>query len=245
MEYGAQLEKLNKWVGQRLTGCPVRDGVTFHNNNEKIFKILRRRRGWYIEFSVPVPACQGLTELTLEEAKTKKLGRTRWIYRGTSDENVQKLVAAAIASLPQPYRIVPAMTREVRVVSEYTCPCHKKWEKIIEDASLSKEVLFPLKEAWRYLKAKSYDEFIHKIGEVLRISMTRILSENGIEASGNLYEQIDLAIDRKILPQFLKVEAEEISENKVFERHFESQDRAYPVALMLSSFTSKVIKYVK
>lgn len=245
MEYGAQLEKLNKWVGQKLTGCPVRDGVTFHNNNEKIFKILRRRRGWYIEFSVPVPACQGLTELTLEEAKTKKLGRTRWIYRGTSDENVQKLVASAIANLPQPYRIVPAMTREVRVVSEYTCPCHKKWERIIEDATTPEVIITPLKEAWKYLKQKSYNEFIHQIGEVLRISTARMLSENGIEASGNIYKQIDLAIERKILPQFLKVEADEISENQVFERNFESQERAYPVALMLISFTSKVIKFVK
>lgn len=245
MEYGAQLEKLNKWVGQKLTGCPVRDGVTFHNNNEKIFKILRRRRGWYIEFSVPVPACQGLTELTPEEARTKKLGRTRWIYRGTSDENVQKLVAAAIASLPQPYRVVPAMTREIRVVSEYTCPCHSKWERIIKDASIPQEIVSPLKEAWRLLKRKSYNEFIRQIGEVYQISISRKLNEKGIDASGNVYEQIERAINHKILPQFLKVEAEELSANMVFERHFENQERAYPVALMLVSFTSKIIKFLK
>ncbi|HVJ49479.1 hypothetical protein [Desulfitobacterium sp.] len=245
MEYQSQLEKLHEWVGQKLTSCPVRDGVTFHNHNEKIFKILRRRKGWYIEFSVPVPECPGLQELTDEEAKTRKLGRTRWIYRGTSEENVRKLVTTAMASIPQSRIVEPAMARDVRIVSEFTCPCLKKMEKLQNASNLPQEISQQLEEACDLLGSERYNDFIPKIGQTLKNITSHMLQENGIEPSGDLRDQLNSLIEREIISSSLKEEVEELFNRKVLERHFEDQKRAYPLALMLVSFTSKLINIGK
>lgn len=242
MEYDSQVEKVYEWAEQKLTGCPVRDGISFYNPTEKIFKILRRQKGWYIEFSVPVPECQGLKVLTDEEAKTKKLGRTRWVFRGTSDEDAQMLVKAATVSIPRRHIIEPAMTRELRVVSGATCPCLKKMEKLQEVSNMPIDLLEQLKDAYELLQAGRYSDFIPQIRNILGEVSTYLLQEKGIESTGDFRDRLNLLIERKILSRSLRDEVEEVFNRNIFERHYEDQERAYPVALMLVSFTGKLFK---
>lgn len=245
MEYEAQLEKILTWIGPRLTSCSVRDGVTFHNHTQKIFTIRRRRKGWYLEFSVPVPSCPGLKELTDEEVAVRKLGRTRWIYRGTSDEDVQKLVMAAMASISQPYVVEPAMMRDTRMVSEFTCPCLIKMEKLQNASHLPQEMSQQLKEACEILRRESYNDFIPKIGQALKNITSHMLREKGIEPLGELRGQLNLLIEHKIIPSSFKEEVAELINPDVLDRHYEDQKRAYPLALMLVSFTGKLINIGK
>lgn len=245
MGYEDQLQKILEWVGPRLTSCPVRDGVTFHNHEEKILSIRRRRKGWYLEFSVLVPACPGLRELTDEEVAVRKLGRTRWIYRGTSDEDAQNLVRAALASIPQPYIVEPAMMRDTRTISELTCPCLKKMEKLQNAANLPEEISQLINEACDLLRNECYSEFIPKMIRVLENITFLMLRENGIESSGNLQDQLKVLMSRDIITSAFKDEVDELFNPDVLKRHFENQKRAYPLALMLVSFTSKLINVGK
>ncbi|AHF08514.1 hypothetical protein [Desulfitobacterium metallireducens] len=245
MEYEAQLEKILEWVGPRLISCPVRDGVSFYQNTDKIFKIRRRRKGWYLEFSVPVPACPDLKVLSSEEVVVRKLGRTRWIYRGTSDEDVRQLVVAAMASISQPRAVEPAMMRDMRIVTEFTCPCLKKMEKLQNASNLPQEISQQLKEACDLLRSERYNDFIPRIAQALQNITSHMLHENGIEPSGDLRNQLDSLIERGIISSVLKDEVAELFRTNILERHFEDQMRAYPLALMLVSFTSKLINVEK
>lgn len=245
MEFEAQLEKILEWVGQRLRSCPVRDGVAFYHHTEKIFKIRRRRKGWYLEFTVPVPLCSDLKVLTPEEAAVRKLGRTRWIYRGNSEEDARKLVFAAMSSISPSRLVEPAMARDERIVSEFTCPCLKKMEKLQNAENLPHEISQQLEEACDLLRSGRYNEFIPKIAEALKSITAHVLQKEGREPSGDLRDQFNLIIELGILSPSFKAEVDELFNQNILERHFEEPKRAYPLALILVSFTSKLINIGK
>ena len=48
-----------------------------------------------VEFNVPVPKIEGVITLTEKEAKEKKMGTCRWIYKGDSINNILELVEKA------------------------------------------------------------------------------------------------------------------------------------------------------
>ena len=236
------LEKVYQWVGQRLSSCPVRDGVTFYKGREKLFKVVRRKHEWHLEFSIAVPNCPGLKVLTVEEARAKKLGKSRWIYRGNSETDAKTLIETVLATLSQHRYVEPAMAREVVQISHSTCPCFRKMENMQHTQSLPEEISNKLREAYQLLQESKYNEFIYLIQYVLDDVTSHLLAEKGLTAEGSLMDKINRLAEHKIVSKTLKDELESVFIRKVFERTYSDQERAYPTALMLVSFTSKLLK---
>ena len=242
MGHELSIEKVYEWVGPQLMSCPVRDGVAFYYHSEKLFKVLKRRRGWHIEFSVPVSDCLGLRVLSDEEARIRKLGKTRWIYSGESEKDAQHLIEEAMESIPKRRVIDPGMSRELRTITDNTCPCFKKMEKIQETASLPQHIGDNIKEAYDLLKSNLYIDFIKKVYPTFVEVVDHLLRESGLELQGELDVKISILADQRIITQKLKEEIQSFLTRKVFEREFINQERAYPIAIMLVTLMSKLLK---
>jgi hypothetical protein len=243
LEYALSIEKVYDWVGIQLQSCPVRDGVTFYYHSEKIFKVLKRKKGWHIEFSVPVSDCPGLRILTDEEASTRKLGKTRWIYRGESEQVAQHLVEEAMESIPKRRVIDPGMSRELRAITDHSCPCYKKMEAIQENSVLPPHITNKIKEAYDNLQAALYKDFIKKVYPIFEDVVDYLLNENQINIQGELEDKISVLAEQRIISQKLKQEIQSFLTRKVFEWEFTDQERAYPIALTLVTLMSKFLKF--
>ena len=242
MGHESSIEKVYEWVGPQLMSCPVRDGVAFYYHSEKLFKVLKRKKGWHIEFSVPVSDCLGLRILTDEEARIRKLGKTRWIYSGESEQVAQHLIEEVMESIPKRRVIDPGMSRELRTITDNTCPCFKKMEKIQETASLPPNIAANIKEAYDLLQSSLYKDFVKEIYPIFVDGVDHLLRENGLEVQGELEIKISVLAEQRIISQKLKQEIQSFLTRKVFEREFINQERAYPIALMLVTLMSKLLK---
>lgn len=56
-----------------------------------------------VELNVPVTKVDGLTILTKEEAKGKKMGTCQWVYRGNSLDTAMTLIKEAKETYLQKY----------------------------------------------------------------------------------------------------------------------------------------------
>jgi hypothetical protein len=59
-------------------------GVTFFGSMGRILKIVKKHKILEIEFNVPVSNAPDVEILTEKQAREKKMGTCRWIYRGES-----------------------------------------------------------------------------------------------------------------------------------------------------------------
>lgn len=236
------IKKVYEWVGPQLSGCPVRDGVTFYYHSEKIFKVLNRKKSWYIEFTVPVPECENLRIITAEEARTRKMGRTRWIYKGNSDELAYQLIQAALQSIPRRRVIEPALPRESRPRSDHTCPSLKRIEQIKEGRTIPDEITFAVKNMVGILQSGLYIDFVHKIFPVFQMVIDELLERNGLHCSGKIDEKIRILTEQQVVSPLLGQELQSYITRKVFDCEFADQERAYPMAIMLTALLEKLLK---
>lgn len=236
------LEKVYQWIGSCISSCPVRDGVTFYNEREKVFKVVQRRGGWHLQFNIPVPETEGLTVYSIEEARSKKLGRSRWIYKGNSDAVAEYLIRSALASLTRKRLIEPAMSRDSAVICGKTCPCFKKMERLLNNKNLPENCTKQLYQAYDLLRNGYYSEFVALFEVIVDDFTNFLLSQRGINSSGSkVQEKIDKLVEIKVIPLSLKREIEVIFTHRQ-EKDFSAQVRAYPTALMLIAFMNKLLK---
>lgn len=237
------LENVYQWVGSRLVSCPVRDGVSFYNGSEKILKVLRSRNGWHLQFNVPVPECEGLTILSPEEARSKKLGKTRWIYLGSSEEDAKLIVQFAVAHLPLRRVVEPAMSREDVILCGATCSCFKKMERIVSNKLLPKEITDQLERAYDLLQDGDYIEFVRKTEQIIDEVAGYLINDQGVNPDEmRLSQKIEWLAERRIISKTLREEVDAIFARRTNDVGFGTQERAYPMALMRISFMSKLIK---
>ncbi|WP_206811881.1 hypothetical protein [Paradesulfitobacterium ferrireducens] len=237
------VEKVYQWVGRSLSSCPVRDGVVFYHGSDKIFKLVERRFGWHLQFCVPVPESPGLRILSPEEAKVKKLGKSRWIFRGDSDRDAENLIKAALDSLPTRHVIEPALTRDLPTLCEATCPCFKKMERIVNNKSLPSELTEPLQEAYDLLQQGKYAEFVLRLETVIEQVIDYLLGQQGIARDNrNLQDKIKILTDRKVISKNLKEEVDVIILRRNYKYDYTVEERAYPMALMMVALMSRLLK---
>lgn len=236
------LVKLYDWVGQKLSACPVRDGVTFYYRSEKVFKAMRVRDGWHLQFNVSVPDCPGLSRLTQEEARQKKLGKARWIYKGNSEQEVHQLVQAALESLPQRLLIDPAMSRDTATICEANCSCYKKIERLLSNSTISSETAALLQKAYDFLMVDDYVEFVKIIRQAIEDITSSMLIERGLKPGGTILEKTEALVELKLIPKNMADDVEFLFSERSHEQLYSVQERAYPMALMLIAFLSKLIK---
>jgi hypothetical protein len=94
--YGEELvEKVLAVLGPDFIPEYNKTGVTFFRGLSRILKIVNAVNVLKFEFNVPVTKVAGLTVLTKEEAKVKKMGTCQWIYQGESLDTAMKLVQEA------------------------------------------------------------------------------------------------------------------------------------------------------
>lgn len=235
------LEKVYQWVGQQLSSCPVQDGITFYHNSDKVFKVVRQRNIWYLQFCVPVPERTGLIILTREEARTKKLGKARWIYKGNSDQEAETLIRSALAGLAQRRLIEPAMSRDITKLCEATCPCYKKMERIIDNKILSPEIIALLQQAYDFLQKENYINFVVLLDKTIEKIADFLLEQQNIEVVlPSLKEKIVKLADLKVISKTLKEDVDVVFVRRDYENSV--QERAYPMALMIIAFMSKLLK---
>ena len=241
--FNQTVEKVYQWVGQMLSSCPVRDGVVFYHGSDKIFKLVERKSGWHLQFCVPVPESPGLTILSPEEAKVKKLGKSRWIYRGDSDQDAEILVRAALDSLPLRRVIEPALSRDLPTLCEATCPCFKKMERIVNSKSVPSELGESVQEAYELLQQGKYAEFVTVLEKVIEGLTDYLLGQQGITAANrDLKEKIRILADLKVVSNNLKEEVDVVFFRRNYKDNYTVEERAYPMALMLVSLMSRLIK---
>lgn len=85
-DYNESLVKQISFIlGDYFTPHYRKSGVTFFGENGKrILKMVKKQKCIEIEFNVPVTEIYGLKVLSVNEAKEKKMGTCRWIYKGDS-----------------------------------------------------------------------------------------------------------------------------------------------------------------
>lgn len=241
--FNQRVDKLYAWVGQRLSTCPVRDGMTFYHRSEKMFKLVRHRTQWHLQFNVPVPDCSGLTVLLQEEARRRKLGKAQWIYKGDSDRDAELLVRAALSSLPQRRVIEPALGRDVTTVCGGTCPCFRKMERLTALTGLPESLHALLQEAYSLLMEGQYVEFVQRMQVGITEALTWLLQQNEQEAGGEIQEKIRDLVRLHVIPKSMESEGAALFTRRGYENFYNAQDRAYPMALMFITFLTRLLKY--
>ena len=238
-----QLEKLQEWIGQKLSSCPTRDGIAFYHRTDKVLKAVRQNKGWYLQFNVPVPECPGLLELSPEEVRKKKLGKTHWLYKGDSDADARELVLAALDGLPHRQLIDPAMSREVNTVSRATCPCFKKMERLASAPVLPEDIRSFLQNAYEILLAGNYVRFLQMMRDGMEDVTSFLLQKQGLEAEGmDISAKVKKLVDLKIVSKSLRDEVELLYPQRKYEEFYSVPERAYPMALILISLLSRLVK---
>jgi hypothetical protein len=89
------VEKVQAVLGPDFQPEYRKTGVTFFHGLSRDLKLVNAVNVLKIEFNVPVTKVDGLTVLTKEEAKAKKMGTCQWIYEGKSLDTAMKLVQEA------------------------------------------------------------------------------------------------------------------------------------------------------
>lgn len=235
--------KLYAWVGQRLSACPIRDGMTFYHRSEKVFKLVKQRAQWHLQFNVPVPECPGLTVLSQEEARRRKLGKAQWIYKGDSDRDAELLVRAALSSLPQRRVIDPALGRDITTVCGGTCPCFRKMERLAALTGLPESLHALLQEAYSLLMEGQYVEFVQRMQVGIAEELAWLMHQNGHEGSAEIQENIRDLVRLHVIPKSMESEGEALFTRRGYENFHSIQDRAYPMALMSITFLKRLLKY--
>lgn len=90
------VEKIQVKLGEKFKPKYNKSGVTFFGARGRILKLVNTRSYLHVEFNVPVTNVDGLTVLTREEAREKKMGTCQWIYKGDSLITVLELVDEAV-----------------------------------------------------------------------------------------------------------------------------------------------------
>lgn len=236
------LEKIYDWVGQKLSGCPVRDGVAFYYRTEKIFKAVKQREGWHLQFNMTVPECPGLKQLTPEEARKKKFGKALWIYKGDSETDARNLVLSVLDSLPKRLLIDPAMTRDMVTVCGANCPCYKKMERLLSNSSIPPGSAFLLQKAYDFLMVDDYVEFVEILRQAIEDITSSMLIERRVEPDSTIQAKTEALIELKVIPKSMRQDVDVLFSLRNYEKFYSMPERAYPMALMLISFLSKLIK---
>jgi hypothetical protein len=97
MNHGNELiEKIQSKIGVQFIPAYRQSGVTFFGPKGRILKMVDNGSWLYFEFNVAVPSIDGLRTYTDKEAKDKHLGTCRWIYKGRSLDDVNRLVEYAL-----------------------------------------------------------------------------------------------------------------------------------------------------
>lgn len=91
------VEKIQAKLGAEFEPKYNKSGVTFFGPRGRILKLVNTRSYLHVEFNVPVTTVDGLTVLTREEAREKKMGTCQWIYKGDSLMTVLELVDEAVS----------------------------------------------------------------------------------------------------------------------------------------------------
>lgn len=240
--FDQKLNKIYTWVGQRLSACPIRDGVTFYHRTEKVFKVVKQKAGWHLQFNVPVPECSGLVRLAPEEARKRKLGKAQWIYKGDSDSDAQHLVQAALDSLPQRWVIEPALSRDIATVCGGTCPCFRKMERLAKATGLPEDLRGLLENAYSLLLNGQYVEFVERMQVGIAEAVGYLLREQGEEPSGDVQTKIQALVRLHVIPKSMGAEGEVLFTRRGYESVYTMQERVYPLALMFISFLTKLLK---
>lgn len=240
---GNAMEKVQEWVGQRLNGNQVKDGMVYYHGLDKIFKVVLQRNGWNMQFNVPVPDCKGLQILTADEARAKKLGRSRWIYKGESEEDAKLLIDHVLSGLNQRHLVEPAMSRDQDAFADVSAPSFKRIERLLEHKILPQPIVDILQQAYDLLQEGKYADLVILLEKAINEVTSFLLKEHGIECQGlTSKEKIDLLAEHQVISQTLKDQLEVIFYSHTVEKGCATQERAYPMALMLMFFMSKFLK---
>lgn len=95
-DYGEELvDKVLVLLGTGFHPKYNKSGVTFYRGKKRILKIVNLMNALKVELNVPVAKVDGLTILTKEEAKKKKMGTCQWVYRGKSLDTAMTLIEEA------------------------------------------------------------------------------------------------------------------------------------------------------
>ncbi|KLU62145.1 hypothetical protein CEB3_c15080 [Peptococcaceae bacterium CEB3] len=242
--FDEHVAQLYQWIGQRLSSCPTRDGIAFYHRTDKVLKVVRQKKGWHLQFNVPIPERPGMVELTPEEVRRKKLGKTRWVYRGESDSDARELVLAALNGLPHRQLIDPAMSRDdVNTVCRATCPCLKKMEHLTTNRALPEDIRSSLRDAHGLLLSGENVQFLQAAQKGIEDVTAFLLRQRGIEPREmGIAAKVDKLIELQVVAKYLRDEVEMLFAQPSYERFYSSQERAYPLALMFISLLSKLAK---
>jgi len=237
------LERVNSWVGLRLSTSQVNDGVCYYSGREKILKVIRQRHGWHIQFNLPVPECEGLLILSQEEARAKKLGKSRWIYRGFSEQVAEELVGSALSCLPRRRVIDPAMSRDIITFYGFPGPNFREIENLLNKKTLPFPVAESLHQAYELLQQRKYVDFAIELKKVVEEIVTFLLQEHnlvGVELS--FKEKVSLLEARGIISHGLRDEINVLFIRETTSQDYSNQEKAYPLALLLIVLMSKLLK---
>jgi len=237
------LQEVNAWVGMRLSSSEVSDGVCYYNGREKVFKLVRQRYGYHLQFNLPVSDCEGLRILTQDEARAKKLGKTRWIYRGFSNHTAEELVRQVLASLPRRRVIDPAMSRDIVTFYGGPGPNFREIERLLGKKTLPPEVVELLHRAYDLLQEHKYVDFVIKLKQGVAILVAFLFEENNLSGQEMSFkEKVDQLETSGIISPSLREEINVLFVRETSAQDYSSQEKAYPLALLLIVLMSKLLK---
>lgn len=236
-------EQVNTWVGMRLLRTEVSDGVCYYHGREKVLKVVQRRAGYYIQFNLPVPEYEGVRILSQEEARAKKLGKTRWIYRGFSAQTAEKLVRHVLASLPRRRVIDPAMSRDIVTFYGVPSPNFREIERLLEQEALPPGIVDLLHQAYDLLQEGKYVDFVVKLKHGVDDIVTFLFNESqGGAQNLSFTEKLDKLEGKGVISKPLREEIDVLFIRETNMKDYTTQDKAYPLALLLIVLMSKLLK---